>query len=193
MRAILFYLQSSIGTFKYQVFLLKQTWAIKNILLSKWLHINICGVDSMTAWLPYLGSHILHATSVLSKQQKAESAWASQHQDYDSLSPELGWRWSLLVTFLVKFTLMKSLPQPIFQECHLSQFSQIKIWLQFLVNILIAINTIKTLIFFVNLGGVICFWGGIIFLGMLFMFALMTKNYLMKNCYKNKYDEWQNK
>ena len=47
----------------------------------------------------------------------------------------------------------------------------------------------KNLDFFVNLGGVICFWGGIIFLGMLFMFALMTKNYLMKNCYKNKYDE----
>ena len=54
---------------------------------------------------------------------------------------------------------------------------------------IIAMKTIKTLIFFVNLGGVICFWGGIIFLGMLFMFALMTKNYLMKNCYKNKYDE----
>ena len=38
-------------------------------------------------------------------------------------------------------------------------------------------------------GGVVCFWGGIVMLGLLFMLALMAKNYLMKNIYEIDYDE----
>ena len=33
------------------------------------------------------------------------------------------------------------------------------------------------------LGGVVCFWGGIALLGVLFMLALMVKNYLVNNIY----------
>ena len=39
------------------------------------------------------------------------------------------------------------------------------------------------------LGGVVCFWGGIALLGLLFMLALMAKNYLVNNIYKKKFDE----
>ena len=39
------------------------------------------------------------------------------------------------------------------------------------------------------LGGVVCFWGGIALLGVLFMLALMVKNYLVNNIYNKKFDE----
>lgn len=38
-------------------------------------------------------------------------------------------------------------------------------------------------------GGVICFWGGIVLLGFLFMFVLMAKNYLMRKLSSRKFDE----
>ena len=42
---------------------------------------------------------------------------------------------------------------------------------------------------FIFLGGVVCFWGGIVLLGLLFMLALMVKNYLVNNIYNKKFDE----
>ena len=38
-------------------------------------------------------------------------------------------------------------------------------------------------------GGVICFWGGIVLLGFLFMFVLVAKNYLMRHFSSRKFDE----
>ena len=38
-------------------------------------------------------------------------------------------------------------------------------------------------------GGVICFWGGIVLLGFLFMFVLMAKNYLIRKLSSRKFDE----
>lgn len=43
--------------------------------------------------------------------------------------------------------------------------------------------------FIAIIGGVICFWGGIALLGLLFMLVLMAKNYLVNNIYKKKFDE----
>ena len=38
-------------------------------------------------------------------------------------------------------------------------------------------------------GGVICFWGGIVLLGFLFMLVLVAKNYLMRHFSSRKFDE----